>query len=84
MSVIFFQQALTRCRSSEIIDVKLRRIRRPEDAWRWIHRLKINQLDLSNQLLQALKTFSVTLQRENGSMLLERSPLPTADVDGEI
>ena len=27
---------------------------------------------------------SVTLQRENGSMLLERSPLPAANVDGEL
>ena len=27
---------------------------------------------------------SVTLQRENGSMLLERFPLPAADVDGEM
>ena len=27
---------------------------------------------------------SVTLQRENGSMLLERCPLSAADVDGEL
>ena len=27
---------------------------------------------------------SVTLQRENGAMLLERSPLPPASVDGEL
>ena len=35
-------------------------------------------------LLNYASYLSVTLQRENGSMLLERFPLPAADVDGEM
>ena len=40
--------------------------------------------DKKNNKRHLLERLSVTLQRENGSMLLERSPLPAADVDGEM
>ena len=40
--------------------------------------------DKKNNKRHFFERLSVTLQRENGSMLLERSPLPAADVDGVI
>ena len=40
--------------------------------------------DKKNNKRHFFERLSVTLQRENGSMLLERCPLPAADVDGEI
>ena len=40
--------------------------------------------DKKNNKRHFFERLSVTLQRENGSMLLERCPLPAADVDGEL
>ena len=40
--------------------------------------------DKKNNKRHFFERLSVILQRGNGSMLLERSPLPAADVNGEI
>ena len=40
--------------------------------------------DKKNNKRHFFERLSITLQRENGSMLLERCPLPAADVDGEF
>ena len=40
--------------------------------------------DKKNNKRHFFERLSVTLQRENGSMLLERSPLPAPNVDGEL
>ena len=40
--------------------------------------------DKKNNKRHFFERLSVTLQRENGSMLLERSPLPAANVDGQL
>ena len=40
--------------------------------------------DKKNNTRHFFERLSVTLQRENGSMLLERSPLPAPNVDGEL
>ena len=40
--------------------------------------------DQKNNKRHFFERLSVTLQRENGSMLLERSPLPAPNVDGEL
>ena len=40
--------------------------------------------DKKNNKRHFFERLSITLQRENGSMLLERCPLPAADVDGDF
>ena len=40
--------------------------------------------DKKNNTRHFFERLSVTLQRENGSMLLERSPLPAPNVDGVL
>ena len=40
--------------------------------------------DKKNNKRHFFERLSITLQRENGSMLPERCPLPAADVDGEF
>ena len=40
--------------------------------------------DKKNNKRHFFERLSITLQRENGSMLLERCPLPAADVDDDI
>ena len=40
--------------------------------------------DKKNNKRHFFERLSVTLQRDNGSMLLERCPLSAADVDGEV
>jgi len=50
------------------------------EIW-WIPEMAIYN---NNNKRHFFERLSVTLQRENGSMLLERCPLSAADVDGEL